>query len=75
MFSKFKHIQTKKEYIDLRIKLEHSYVMFFAYSTNYTEENDYLSINEEWLEFFEMIQGNEKYSKYLQIVMVKNLLN
>ncbi len=70
MFSKFKHIQTKREYIDKRIKLENSYLMFFAYSTNYTEENDYLSINQEWQDVFESIQEKQNYSKYLEIVIV-----
>lgn len=70
MFSKFTHIHTKKEYIDKRIKLENSYVIFFAYSTNSTEENDNLSINQEWLDVFESIQEEQNYSKYLELVMV-----
>jgi len=69
-FSKFTHIQTKREYMDKRIKLVHSYVLFFAYSTNCNDENDYFNINQEWLEFFEEIKANPILSKYVEIVMV-----
>lgn len=73
MFSRFTHIQTKKEYIDKRIKLEYSYIMFFSYSTDYTEEKDELSINQEWLDVFESIQADQNYSKYIVIVMVNKI--
>lgn len=78
LFSIYQHISTKKEYIDKRIKLEHSYVIFFAYNSKNTidaqeesEENNNLTINQEWADFFDEISANKNFTKYLDIVMVK----
>lgn len=56
----FKVISTKKEYMDLRLKLENSMLLFFAYDKKDTEH----------LEFLEELRN--KFSKHVEFVLFNN---
>jgi Grx4 family monothiol glutaredoxin len=62
-FKKFKHITTRKQYIDLRTALEKSMILFFAYD----DESD---INEFWDGLLNDI--SELYPNTLEIIVFNN---
>ena len=57
--------------MDKRLKLEHSYLLFFAYSNLNQNQEDNEITNKEWLEYFEEVKLNPKLSKHVEIIMVK----
>jgi Grx4 family monothiol glutaredoxin len=61
---KFPIIKTKREYIDNRLKLEKTFIVFFAFEEEAVEEN------ESWFEFLEELQ--EKFAEYMKIILFSN---
>lgn len=59
----FNSIKTKKEYIDLRLKLENSFIMFFAYEVGSEE-------NESWNEILKELQN--KFQEKLKVYLFSN---
>jgi hypothetical protein len=61
------HITTKKEYMEMRLKLENNMLLFFGYSNEDMNEDE---IN-EWFEFLKELKT--KFTKNLQIKLVNKL--
>jgi hypothetical protein len=65
--SNFHHISQKKEYMELRLKLENSMILFFAYDENDKEGNN------SWWNILKEI--NSKYQEHVKIVLVIKFFN
>lgn len=61
----FRIISVKKDYMQSRLKLEHSMVLFFAFDVY-----DTIQENSHWLFFLDELK--EAFSKYLEIVLFTN---
>lgn len=62
MENKFKEIKTKKEYMDLRLNLQNSMLLFFAYDSD--------KDNTHWFEYLQELK--EKFPDHLEIVLFNN---
>jgi Grx4 family monothiol glutaredoxin len=60
MQSNLKQIYSKKEYIDSRLKLENTFILFFAYSDE----------DSNWIDILETLQ--EEFNKTLQVILFSN---
>lgn len=65
----FTHIKTKKEYMERRLKLENTFVLFVAYNDN-NDNNENIEDNETLFDFLEELK--DKFSEYLEIVLFTN---
>ena len=75
LFSKFTSITEKKEYMQRRLKLENSYILFFAYNDSLNpkeKESEEENTNSEWADFFNEISQSE-INKHLEIITVIKL--
>jgi glutaredoxin-related protein len=64
--SNFPHIKIKKEYMERRLILENTFLLFVAYDENTEAQED----NETLFDFLDELK--EKFSEYLEIVLFSN---
>jgi Grx4 family monothiol glutaredoxin len=63
---KFPLIKTKRQYIDNRLKLEKTFLLFFAFDESANAMED----NQTWFEFLEELQS--QFSDYMRIILFSN---